>query len=369
MERAIELALKGEGRVNPNPLVGAVLVKDGTIISEGWHEYYGGFHAERNCILNCSQDTRGSVMYVTLEPCCHYGKTPPCTEIIMSSGIKKVVVGTMDPNPLMSGNGVRILREHGIEVVCGVLEQKCRNLNRVFFHFVKTGEPYVTLKYAMTMDGKTATRSKKSKWITGETARHAVHEERKRSSGIMVGIGTVLADDPLLTCRIENGKNPVRIICDTHLTLPMESRLVKTASDVPVIIATACSDKTRQMPYMQYGCQIVEVPEVFNTGSDSAGSLDLRALMKKLGKMDIDSILLEGGSTLAWSALNSGIVQRVITYIAPKIFGGVQAPGAVGGLGVDEPAEAFCLRPVAMGHVGEDFYIESEVEMNVHRNH
>lgn len=212
MQLAVELAKKGRGHVNPNPLVGAVIVKDGAIIGQGCHEQYGELHAERNALKNCRISPEGAKMYVTLEPCCHYGKTPPCTEAIIESGISKVVIGTLDPNPLMAGKSVDILKKHGISVEVGVLEQECRELIRVFRKYITTGRPYVLMKYAMTMDGKIATRTGASRWITGETARAHVQETRNEFPAIMVGVNTVLKDDPLLTCRMENGRNPVRII-------------------------------------------------------------------------------------------------------------------------------------------------------------
>lgn len=355
MARAITLAYKGAGRVNPNPMVGAVLVKDGRIISEGYHRAFGEFHAERNCLLNCTQDTDGAVLYVTLEPCCHYGKTPPCTEIIIEKGIKKVVVGAMDPNPLVAGKGVEILRNHGITVVTGVLEKECREQNRIFFHYITTGKPFVTLKYAMTMDGRIATWSGKSKWITGEAARRQVHMDRNLFSAIMTGRGTIEADDPLLTCRIPEGRNPLRILCDTKLRIPFDAQVIKTAGTVPTVIATCQKDASCYSPYEARGVQVIYVP------FDGQGHVDLNILMEKLGKMKIDSILLEGGSSLAWSALKAGIVSRVQAYIAPKIFGGRCAPGPVGGKGVECPEEGFMLKPVKIQSLGGDFLIESEV--------
>ena len=209
MQQAIALAKKGKGHVNPNPLVGAVLVKDGTIIGKGYHEQYGQLHAERNALKDCKVSPEGAVLYVTLEPCNHHGKTPPCTEAIIENGIAKVVIGTLDPNPQMAVKSVKILQEHGIEVVVGMLEEECKDLIRVFRKYITTGRPYVLMKYAMTMDGKIATYTGASKWITGEKARACVQETRNEFSGIMVGVNTVLKDDPSLTCRMENGRNPI----------------------------------------------------------------------------------------------------------------------------------------------------------------
>ena len=235
MRRAIELAKKGEGWCHPNPLVGAVIVKEGRIIGEGYHERYGDLHAERNAIKNLSESPEGAEIFVTLEPCCHQGKQPPCTEAIVSSGIKKVFIGSRDPNPLVSGKGTAYLREHGVEVIEDFLREECDELNPVFFHYITTKRPYVTMKYAMTMDGKIATKTGRSKWITGEPAREEVQRMRHAAMGIMAGIGTVLADDPLLNCRIEGGRSPVRIICDSRLRIPMDSQIVKTAKEYRTI--------------------------------------------------------------------------------------------------------------------------------------
>ena len=242
MRRAIELAKKGEGWCHPNPLVGAVIVKEGRIIGEGYHERYGDLHAERNAIKNLSESPEGAEIFVTLEPCCHHGKQPPCTEAIVSSGIKKVFIGSRDPNPLVSGKGTAYLREHGVEVIEDFLREECDELNPVFFHYITTKCPYVTMKYAMTMDGKIATKTGRSKWITGEPAREEVQRMRHAAMGIMAGIGTVLADDPMLNCRIEGGRSPVRIICDSRLRIPMESQIVKTAKEYRTIAVCGISE-------------------------------------------------------------------------------------------------------------------------------
>ena len=215
MRLALALAERGRGWTAPNPMVGAVIVKDGAVIGQGWHERYGEPHAERNALAACTADPAGATMYVTLEPCCHHGKQPPCVDAILASGIRRVVIGSADPNPLVAGKGVAILRSRGVEVTESVLREECDALNRIFFHYITTGRPFVSMKYAMTMDGKIAAFTGASKWVTGETARRHVQQQRHRFRGIMVGVGTVLADDPLLTCRMENGRNPIRVICDT----------------------------------------------------------------------------------------------------------------------------------------------------------
>lgn len=361
MKLALELAQRGCGFVNPNPMVGAVIVKEDEIIGQGYHKEYGGLHAERNALLNCKKSTENSTMYVTLEPCCHYGKTSPCTEAIIKSGITRVIIGSVDPNPLVAGKGIDILRQHNIEVVENFLKEECDNLNEVFFYYIKTGLPLVVMKYAMTMDGKITTYRGKSKWITGEIARQRVQKDRHRFSAIMVGVGTVLTDNPLLTCRLKNGKNPTRIICDTNMRTPLNSQIILTAKDVPTIIATCCKDNERHKPYIDAGCNIIVVDK-------RRSHINLNSLMQKLSQEKIDSILLEGGSTLNWSALENGIVNKIQAYIAPKLFGGTNSKTPVGGLGVENPSDSFFLENSKIINVGEDILIESDVVYSVHRN-
>ncbi|MBR0470014.1 MAG: bifunctional diaminohydroxyphosphoribosylaminopyrimidine deaminase/5-amino-6-(5-phosphoribosylamino)uracil reductase RibD, partial [Clostridia bacterium] len=249
MRRAIELAKGGTGFTNPNPLVGAVIVKDGQIIGEGFHEKYGSLHAERNAIKNATADVKGADIYVTLEPCCHTGKQPPCTEAIIESGIKRVIIGSRDPNPLVHGKGAKILRDKGIEVVEDFLRDECDALNDIFFHYISTKTPYVIMKTAISADGKIATKSGHSKWVTSEESRMHSHEIRKRVAAILVGSNTVKADNPSLTCRTENPSNPIRIICDSHLTVPITSNVVQTASEVPTYIAFTAASEERQREF------------------------------------------------------------------------------------------------------------------------
>lgn len=361
MKLALELAKKGCGFVNPNPMVGAMIVKNSEIIGLGFHKKYGEFHAERNAITNCKASPFGSTIYVTLEPCCHYGKTPPCTDAIIESGIKKVVIGSKDPNPLVAGKGIDILRKNGIEVTQGVLEKECDKLNEVFFHFIESKTPFVVLKYAMTMDGKIATFTGDSKWISSEKARHRVHEDRHRYSAIMIGVGTVIADDPMLNCRLQNSKNPIRIICDTHLRTPLDCKIIKTAREIKTIIATCNFNAQKHIPFMDAGCETIIV-------SEENGNLNLEQLMVKLGRMNIDSVLIEGGPTLNWSALKSGIVKRIQTYIAPKILGGETAKSPVGGKGIASLKDAICLENITITKLGSDYLIESDVKKHVYRN-
>lgn len=351
MLRAIDLAKKGMGYTSPNPLVGAVIVKDGRIIGEGCHEKYGDLHAERNAIKNLTESAEGATIYVTLEPCCHHGKQPPCTEAIVENKIAKVVIGSRDPNPLVSGKGTAYLREHGIIVEEDFMREECDELNPVFFHYITTGLPYVVMKYAMTLDGKIATRTGESKWITGEKSRMEVQEMRHRYRGIMVGIGTVLADDPMLNVRIEGKRSPIRIICDSSLKIPLDCRICKTAKDYRTIIACAKADENKKEQLKNLGIQIIEVPDVNN-------KVDLSKLMKELGSMKIDSILLEGGGTLNDSMMRAGLINEIKAFVAPKIFGGINAKSPVAGTGFAHVDEGGIFKLNSIRQFDDDVLLE-----------
>lgn len=361
MKRAIELAKQGVGWTAPNPLVGAVVVKNGRVIGEGYHRKYGELHAERNALAACSEDPAGATLYVTLEPCCHYGKTPPCTEIIIEKKIAKVVIGSRDPNPKVAGKGTRILREHGIEVVEDYMREACDALNPVFFHYITTKTPYVVLKFAMTLDGKIATRTGASKWITGEAARNHVHQLRGRYAGILAGIGTVLADDPMLNCRIDGAHQPLRIILDSHLRIPMGSRLVRSAKEYPLLIVCNESARDREegasriQKLEEAGAKVWTLPE-------KNGHPDLNVLMQRLGEEKIDSVLIEGGGTVNEAALKAHIVHHVYAYIAPKIFGGEDAKTPVEGSGIRLPQECANLRLAKITVLLNDMLLEYDVE-------
>lgn len=368
MIRAIELAKKGTGWTNPNPLVGAVIVKEGRIIGEGFHRRYGELHAERNAIASLTEPAEGATMYVTLEPCCHYGKTPPCTEAILENGIRRVVIGSADPNPKVAGKGAGILREAGVLVEEDFMRKECDGLNTIFFHYITSRTPYVIMKYAMTADGKIATKTGASKWITGEDSRMEVQKLRHRCMGIMAGIGTVLADDPMLNVRLPEGNSPVRIICDSSLRIPPDSRICRTAGQYRTIVAYAphrehdaedsVKDELLQEKLHKLERLGIEAVPV----SDGNGRVDLRKLMELLGEWGIDSILLEGGGSLNDSALRAGIVQEVQAFLAPKIFGGREAKTPVAGVGVELPSEAVSLEFQKARQIGEDFLIEYRVK-------
>lgn len=353
MHRALELASRGAGHTDPNPMVGCVIVKDGRIIGEGWHEHIGGLHAERNAFAHCTENAAGADLYVTLEPCCHWGRTPPCTDAVIEHGIRRVFVGCLDPNPLVAGKGVQILRNAGIEVETGVCEAECHERNEVFFHYITQKTPFVVLKYAMTLDGKIAAHTGDSRWVTGEAARRHVHETRNRLTGIMVGAGTVIADDPLLTCRIEGGRNPVRIVCDSHARIPADCNLVQTAREIPTYVAVV-EENERTACLEENGVHILVCGE-------KNGRVDLTDLMQQLGALGVNGILLEGGSALAFSALREGIVHRVQAYVAPKLIGGADAKTPVGGAGFDRMADALTLKNVRCTPLGEDILIEGRL--------
>lgn len=412
MRAAIDLAKKGTGWTNPNPLVGAVIVKENQIIGQGYHHKYGDLHAERDALRDCRErgnDPSGAQIFVTLEPCCHTGKQPPCVEAIVEAGIKKVVVGSRDPNPLVSGKGAAFLRERGVEVEEDFLRSECDALNFIFFHYITSRTPYVALKYAMTADGKIATAAGKSKWISCQESRDFVHQLRNKYSCIMAGIGTVLADDPLLTCRIPGGRNPTRIICDSSLRLPLDSKLVQSAAEVPTIVACAASEDRSQAQegtapsaertqdlnagasgeasqtqdcaasenrsQDQDGAALHDRDflekekalaqkgiQVIHCGSSASGNrVDLSILMQKLAAQNLDSVLVEGGGALNFSLLKAGLVQRIYSFVAPKIFGGAAAPSPVAGSGVLEVADAFSLSQIDARKIGNDVLIEYEV--------
>ena len=358
MLQAIQLAKQGEGWTNPNPMVGAVIVKNGRIIGKGYHKKCGELHAERNAIASLTESAEGATIYVTLEPCCHYGKTPPCTEAIIEQKIKRVVIGSRDPNPKVSGKGIKMLQEAGIEVIEDFMREECDRLNPVFFHYITTKTPYVVMKYAMTLDGKIAAVTGDSRWVTGEAARSYVHALRKRYTGIMAGIGTVMADDPLLNCRTEAGVDPVRIICDSCLRIPLDSQLVKTAGKIPLIVAGVPARWTEVQQEKEKALLAAGVTVLHSPGEKT---VDLPWLMRELGTRDIDGILLEGGGELNGAALEAGIVQKVYAFIAPKLIGGTGAKGPVGGKGLEKMCEARALTDIEIQQLGQDICISGRL--------
>ncbi|GAA0179807.1 bifunctional diaminohydroxyphosphoribosylaminopyrimidine deaminase/5-amino-6-(5-phosphoribosylamino)uracil reductase RibD [Clostridium sediminicola] len=357
MKRALELANMGSGYVNPNPLVGAVIVKNDQIISEGYHEFYGGPHAEINAFKNAKEDVTGATMYVTLEPCSHYGKTGPCANAIVEKGIKEVIIAMEDPNPVVAGGGIAILRNNGIDVTCGIMEKEAKELNEVFIHYITTKTPYCIMKTAMTLDGKIATYTGHSKWITNEKSREYVHKIRNHVSGIMVGIGTVLADNPSLTTRLESGegKDPIRIIVDSTGIIPLDSKVLNSKSASKTIIATTKNiDDEKLKSIKKKGAEVLIMPSENNR-------VNLSKLVEKLGEKKIDSILIEGGGTLNWSALSNGLVNKVISFIAPKIIGGKNAKTPVEGTGVATMDSSILIKDMRIITLDEDIVIEGYI--------
>ena len=352
MRMALSLARKGCGLAAPNPMVGAVIVKEGRVIGRGYHQKYGGPHAEQNALSSCTEPPQGAVMYVTLEPCSHYGKTPPCADKIVEKKIGRVVVGALDPNPLVAGRGIEKIRNAGIPVVTGVLAEESIALNEVFMKYIVTKRPFVVLKAAMSLDGKIATADGESQWISCETSREEVHRLRHELTGIMAGIGTVLADDPMLNCRIPGGKQPVRIIVDSHLSIPENSKLAASAKEFPLVVASVeKADASKKARLEVMGAKVIEIP------ANQDGHVDLNALMERLGEMKIDSILLEGGGRLAEGALKAGIVDKVQFYIAPVLIGGEGAKTPVEGRGIETLSQAWHISDWKAETIGDDLKI------------
>lgn len=339
MLRALELAQMAEGRTHPNPAVGCVIVHGDTIVAEGFTSPVGGPHAEVAALKNLKIPGADCEMYVSLEPCSHFNRTPPCTQAVIASGIRRVVIGTIDTNPKVSGRGVAMLREAGIEVVCDVLEAESRRLNAPFFKHIATGLPYVVAKYAMSLDGKIATRNADSAWITGESARAHVHKLRNTYDAIMVGSGTLKADNPRLTCRMPDGRDPVRVVLDTRLESSPESRVFNLPdSTASTILMTGDNVSAKQRAV--YERDNVEIEPV---ALDEDGRLDPRAMLEILGNRGLLSVLVEGGGTLLGTLFDRRLVDRVYAYIAPKIIGGQQAPAPISGLGIAHMNDAFTL--------------------------
>lgn len=363
MARALELAENGRFHVRPNPMVGAVIVKDGRIIGEGYHACFGGPHAEVNAFASCTEDPAGADLYVTLEPCSHYGKTPPCADLIIKKRIRRVVAAMADPNPLVSGRGIRKLKEAGILVETGVMEKECRKFNEVFIKYITERLPFVIYKAALTADGKTASVSGKSQWISCEASRRAAHRMRGCCAAVMTGIGTVLADDPRLTARTEGMPDPIRIIADSGLNTPETACLFREPGKT-ILLASADAPEEKRERLTAAGAEIIET-------ASCEGKVDLKEAMRKLAQRGIDSILLEGGSRLAAGALRAGIIDKVCFYIAPVFLGGEGAAGPFGGPGIREIGNAVRLSSVSCSRLGTDLRYTAYVEnggSHVYRN-
>lgn len=354
MALALRMAARARGRTSPNPLVGCVVVRDGEILSTGYHRAAGRAHAELEALERIGFSARGATLYVNLEPCCHFGRTPPCTDAILRAGVRRVVAGMIDPNPLVAGKGLERLRQAGVEVEVGLLEPECRALNEAFCHAITTGRPFVTLKSALTLDGRTATRSGHSQWISSEAARARAHRLRAESDAILVGIGTVLADDPRLTVRLpgHRGRQPLRVILDSALRVP-ESAAVLRLEEAPTVIFTGPqAPVARREALARRGIDVVEVPA-------GVGGLDLGAILAELGRRQVVSLMVEAGPRLAGSLADAGYINRYVLFLAPRILGGSGAPGLVGGIGVDTLPTPPPLEIRAVRRVGPDVMIEA----------
>lgn len=358
MRRALELAKCGWGKTNPNPLVGAVIVKNGEIIAEGYHEALGCVHAEVAAFLNSKQDVSGGTLYVNLEPCSHYGRTPPCARAIIEAGIKEVIIAMIDPNPKVAGRGIQMLKDAGIKVTIGVLAEEATQLNEIFIKYITKSRPFVIMKSAMTIDGKIASVSGDSRWISGESSRQYVHIMRSRVSAVMAGINTVLMDNPLLTTRLAHnkGKDPVRIVIDSKGIIPEDCNVINADSEAGVILATTSAIESRKEKLLvEKGVRIIKA-------ENKEGHVDLDKLMEELYRLEIDSILLEGGGGLNASALNYGIVDKVMLFIAPKIIGGRNAVTPVEGTGVQLMKDAIGLKNINVSRFGEDILVEGYID-------
>lgn len=348
MALAMQLAKGTRGQTSPNPLVGAVIVREGAVVGMGAHLRAGEPHAEVHALRMAGDKAKGAVLYVTLEPCSHHGRTPPCAEAVLQAGISRVVIAALDPNPLVAGRGAAMLQKAGIEVTIGVLEEEARRLNEVFFHYITTGLPFVTVKTASTLDGKIAAATGDSRWITGEEARQQVHELRRQHDAILVGVNTVIADDPALTARWEGReweKQPVRIILDSRLRTPLDARVVTDGKAPTWIVTSRLASREKQAAFAARGVQVIEL--------EPAHRLPIREVLQALGQRGITSLLVEGGSAVNGSLLQARAIQKVISYLSLKLAGGAGAPTAFGGTGVALMNDAILLRDLQVERVGE----------------
>ena len=352
MKQALKLARRGLGKTSPNPMVGAVIVKDDRIIGQGYHHYYGGRHAEINAIQNASESIAGAALYVTLEPCGHYGKTPPCVDAIIRNNLGRVVIGILDPNPQVSGKSAARLKQRGIETEVGVLAEECRNLNEAHFKYMTTGLPLVTLKFAQTLDGRIATATGDSQGISSAPFRRLVHRLRAANDAIMVGVDTILTDNPRLTVRLVKGRNPSRIVLDSRLRTPPDAGVVQNREAAPTIIATTSQADEKKVSHLREAGI-----EVLVTRQDEAGKVDLRQLLGMLGERGISSVLVEGGAGVITSFLRRNLADNAVIAIAPKIMG--KGVAAVGELKIREVGQTLKLSFTKIYRMGEDLVIEA----------
>jgi diaminohydroxyphosphoribosylaminopyrimidine deaminase/5-amino-6-(5-phosphoribosylamino)uracil reductase len=360
MQMALTLAGKGCGRVSPNPMVGAVVVNDDRVVGKGYHQYVGGPHAEVNAIDDAGDAARNATLYVTLEPCNHFGRTPPCTQKILEAGIKRVVVAMQDPNPDVAGGGNTFLVSRGVDLVCGVEEAAARRLNESFIKFVRTGKPFVILKIASTLDGRIATRTGDARWVTGASARAHVHQLRHAMDAIMVGVGTVEADDPELTTRLENGRgvDPIRVVLDTSLRMPEKARMLHQTSTAPTwVVCGPDAPPAAKERLRAEGAMIVQTPL-------KGQRIDLDVLMQQLAERGVTSLLIEGGGQVAGAALRAGVVDKVVFFYAPKIYGGDDGVPICGGPGPDLMRESLAVSQIELDRMGDDIMVSGYLRPN-----
>ncbi len=355
MKQVLRLAERGRGRTSPNPMVGAILVREGKRVGQGYHTKAGEAHAEIVALDQARQEAKGATLYVNLEPCTHYGKTPPCAPRVIESGVRRVVVGTEDPNPLVKGKGIESLIRSGVTVQVGVLEKECQRLNEAFFKYIVTKEPYVILKSASTLDGRISTRTRDSKWITGEVSRRFVHRLRNAVDGVLVGIETILNDNPLLTSRIRGGRDPYRIILDSRLRIPEDAKVFGESPSRVIIGTTEAGAGEKMNRLKKKGVQILVLPA-------KQERVDLKACLKKLGEMEIVTLLVEGGSEINGSFFDARLLDKFCLFLSPKWIGDREAPGIFGGQGVKDLKEAVTLKEVRLRKMGEDFLLEGYVD-------
>ncbi len=357
MKIALELAKKGMGFASPNPLVGAVIVKDGKIIGKGYHEKYGENHAEVNALNNAVEDLKDATMYVTLEPCSHFGKTPPCANRIVESGIKKVVIAMEDPNMIVSGNGIKILRENGLEVKVGILKKEAEKLNEIFIKYILTKTPFTIMKAAMSLDGKIATYTGDSRWVTGEKAREYGHLLRQKVLAVLVGVNTVIIDNPMLNTRLDNMEciDPIRIILDSKGRTPITSKVLNINPSNTIIAVTNFALEENIEAFREKGAEVIVSPA-------KNGRVDLEFLMEELGKRGIDSLLIEGGGEVNFGFLKENLIDKFVFFIAPKIIGGIDAKTPVEGEGMAYIKDTIDLQGIEITNIGKDIMIEGYVK-------
>ncbi|QDU26292.1 Riboflavin biosynthesis protein RibD [Anatilimnocola aggregata] len=360
MHRALELAARGRGWVEPNPLVGCVIVRDGKIVGEGFHQRYGGPHAEVEALRVAGEAARGSTLYVTLEPCCHFGKTPPCTQAVVKAGVARVVAAMRDPFPQVSGQGAAELQQAGVQIDLGLLAAEAHELNAPYLKLLTSGQPWLIAKWAMTLDGKIATRTGASKWISGPESRELVQQLRGRVDGILIGRRTAELDDPLLTARIASGEKPprvaTRIVLDSQASLNLQSQLVQTAREVPLLVVAANTASAANVAALQKtGVEVLQLP-------GKTPDERLTQLLAELGSRRLTNVLCEGGGQLLGSLFDASLVDEVHCFIAPKIFGGAQAAGPIAGAGVELPSLATTLSKPNWQQVGDDLYVRGRVK-------